>query len=193
MKHPGEIDLALLAGGEVGRIRRFSLERHVRGCSECGEKVAQFRDLRAETANFEPADLNQGDLNWDLLAAEMSANIHLGLEAGECVRGARVARSWNPRLTLAFASLLVIGGAGFLLRDAGQPGGALRAVPAQASEPVLESTGAGIELRTGSTSLMLLSHPGAVANQTVSAGGEIRARYVDGETGAVTINNVSLE
>jgi hypothetical protein len=32
-----------------------------------------------------------------------------------------------------------------------------------------------------------------VASQTVSAGGEIRARYVDGDTGAVTINNVSLE
>jgi Cu/Ag efflux protein CusF len=59
--------------------------------------------------------------------------------------------------------------------------------------PVLQSTGAGIELRTGSSSMMLLHRPGAVANQTVSAAGEIRVRYVDSETGAVTINNVSLE
>jgi hypothetical protein len=37
---------------------------------------------------------------------------------------------------------------------------------------------------------MLLNHHGAVADQTVSAQGEIRARYID--AGAVTINNVSF-
>jgi hypothetical protein len=183
MKHPGEIDLALLAGGELGRMRRFSLERHVRACAECDEKVTQFQALRAEVANFEPADLN-----WTVLATEMRANIHLGLEAGECVRAASTARSWNPRLALAFASLLLIVGASFLLRQSGP-----HPVALPSSAPVLESTGAGIELRTGSTSMMLLNRPGAVANQTVSAGGEIRVRYVDSETGAVTINNVSLE
>jgi hypothetical protein len=188
MKHPGELDLALLAGGDVGRMRRFSLERHVRACVECENKVAQLQALRAEVANFELPELN-----WNQLATEMRANIHLGLEAGACVRAAHVARSWNPRLTLAFASLLVIVGANFLLRDSG-PQLTSPARPAlQSSAPVLESTGAGIELRNGSSSMMLLNHPGAVASQTVSAGGEIRARYVDGETGAVTINNVSLE
>jgi hypothetical protein len=188
MKHPGEIDLALLAGGEAGRMRRLSTERHVRACAECEQKLAQFQALRAEVANFEPADLNWNDLNWNALATEMRANIHLGLEAGECVRDARAARSWNPRLTLAFASLLLIVGASFLLRQSGP-----HPVVSPSSAPVLQSTGAGIELRTGSSSMMLLHRPGAVANQTVSAAGEIRVRYVDSETGAVTINNVSLE
>jgi len=188
MKHPGEFDLALLAGGEVGRLRRFSLERHVRACAECEQKVAQFQALRAETANFDLPDVN-----WNVLATEMRANIHLGLEAGECVRAASAARSWNPRLTLAFASLLLIVGASFLLRQTGPhlPASPYSASPSSA--PVLRSTGAGIELRTGSTSMMLLHRPGAVANRTVSAGGEIGVRYVDSETGAVTINNVSLE
>lgn len=183
MKHPGEVDLALLAGGEVSRMRRFSLERHVRVCAECDQKVAQLQALRAEVASFEPPELN-----WNVLATEMRANIHLGLEAGECVRATGVARSWHPRLTLAFASLLLIAGASFLLRDSVQHPTAV-----QSSAPVLESTGAGIELRTGSSSMMLLNRPGAVANQTVSAGGEIGVRYMDGETGAITINNVSLE
>jgi hypothetical protein len=189
MKHPCEIDLALLAGGEVGRMRRISLERHVRACAECDEKVAQFQALRAEVANFELADPNgNAALNWNVLATEMRANIHLGLEAGECVRATGMARGWNPRLTLAFASLLLIAGASFLLRDSGS-----HPTPPPSSAPVLESTGAGIELRTGSTSMMLLHRPGAVADRTVSAGGEIGVRYVDGETGAVTIDNVSLE
>ena len=37
----------------------------------------------------------------------MRANIHVGLEAGECVRQAAVRRSWNPKLAVAFASLLL--------------------------------------------------------------------------------------
>ena len=128
------------------------------------------------------------NLNWDRLATEMRANIHLGLEAGACVSSTGVEKGWNPRLTLAFASLLVIIGASFLLRDSG-----LHPAVTQAAAPVLESSGAGIELRTGSSSMMLLNRPGVVTSHTVSAGGEIRARSVDSETGAVTITNVSLE
>jgi hypothetical protein len=41
--------------------------------------------------------------------------------------------------------------------------------------------------------LIFLNHEGSRADQTVSAQGEIRARYVDGETGSVTITNVYLE
>jgi anti-sigma factor RsiW len=186
MKHPPEVDLALLTTGDLGPLRRRTLERHIRGCAECDEKVARFQTLRAETANFEPP----ADLNWKALEAEMRANIHLGLEAGACVSAVSSPRSWNPRLTLAFASLLLIVGSSFLLRNAGPHPGASQSA---SSTPVLESTGAGIELRSGSGSMMLLNRPGVVANQTVSAGGEIRARYIDGETGAVTINNVSLE
>jgi hypothetical protein len=40
---------------------------------------------------------------------------------------------------------------------------------------------------------MLLNGNGAVADQTVNAQGEIRSRYIDGDTGAVTINNVYLQ
>ncbi len=226
-EHPSEKDLALLAGGDTGRWRRFTLGRHVDRCSECQAKLAEYRDLRAELV---AADELPG-VNWSSLEAEMRANIHVGFEAGECVREARAGRSWNwpawkpltagPRLAMAVACLLVVACAGYFLRRsvdgifgvsqnraqmaarnlpaAGGSAVGVAAVGVAAGgvaageDAVLESSNTGLELRSGGGSLMLLSHQGAIAHQTVSAEGEIRARYVDGEAGTVTINNVYLQ
>jgi hypothetical protein len=181
MKHPSETELALLAGGDCDAISRFFLNRHVRDCRECTAAVAQFEILRSDMI-----DPGVPDLDWARLESEIRANIHLGLEAGACVRPAAAVRVWNPRLTVAFASLLILAGAGLLLRSPSinEP------ATVKAAEPVLESTGAGLQLRNGDSSLTLMNH-GSVADQTVSAQGEIRARYID--RGAVTINNVYLE
>jgi len=202
MKHLSEVDLALFAGGDLGRMRRYSLERHVRRCSECQLKVAEFRSLRDDLAGHTEigafADLNRA-ANWTELAAEMRANIRLGLEAGECVRetrtfGSRIFGGWSLGLSAAIACLLLLAGASVFMRDvrsypthpAPLPG-----ISSTESIPSLESTTAGVELRSGSKSFTLLNHEGAVANQTVSAQGAVRSRYVD--SGAVTINNVYLE
>jgi hypothetical protein len=180
--HPSETDLALLAGGESRSLSRFFLNRHVRECRECTATVARYEMLRAEISQMAPPDLN-----WQALAEEMRANIHLGLEAGACVRAGRSQPSWNPRLAVALASLMLLIGANFLLK------GPRPATAAQekSATPVVRTTGAGVEFRSGSSSLTLLNHHGAAADRTVSAQGEIRARYIDG--GAVTITNVSLE
>jgi hypothetical protein len=179
--HPSEADLALLAGGDAGRLSRFLMNRHVRECRECMDQVNRFELLRLEVREFEPPALE-----WNRLAAEMRANIHVGLEAGECVRQAAVGRrGWSPKLAVALASLLMLVGAGFLMK------GPAPNVAKDNAAAVLESTGAGVELRHGASSLTLLNREGVTADQTVSAQGEMRARYVDG--GAVTINNVYLE
>jgi hypothetical protein len=180
--HPSETDLALFAGGDCSRFSRFFLARHVRQCRECMDTVSRFELLRLEVRDPEPPALD-----WDRMAAEMRANIHLGLEAGECVRSVRAPGVWNPRLAVAFASLMLLACAGFFLK------GPTEVPVVKAAAPVLESTGSGLEVRTGTASMTLLNRHGAVADQTVNAQGEIRARYVDGDTGAVTINNVYLE
>jgi hypothetical protein len=203
MNHPVEGALALLAGGEISPVRRFFLDRHVRSCPECQETLARFHDLRSQLSDFEPPDLN-----WGQLEAEMRANIHLGFEAGQCVRVAGISRRWSPRLAIALASLVLLVSASFLMRNSARPvhpqGGASFTIgaldkrfttrqSAAVPVPVLQTTAAGIELSSGATSLTLLSRQGAIAHQTVSAQGEIGARYVDGETGSVTINNVYLQ
>jgi len=208
MTHPREKELALLAGGDAGHWQRFTLDRHVRSCAECLAKVAEYRQLRETLAATDELP----DLNWSLLEAEMRANIHLGFEAGQCVRGVRGEwawnpGAWNPRLAVAVGCLLVLAGAGYFLggphpsasqtsRNATARTVPLYKVPVVAAEQedaVLESSNSGLELRSGGGSLTLLSQRGVIAHQTVSAQGEIRARYVDGEAGTVTINNVYLQ
>ncbi len=184
MTHPREHDLALLAGGEAGRIRQFLLERHVHNCADCRKKIAAYQEMRDDLAL-----LDVPELNWNFLAADMRANIRLGLEAGACVRAGKPAtRRWNPRPVWAMACVLLIVAAAELFRDA-RPH---RTATADAT-PVVESTGSGIELRTGANSLTLLNHRGSAAAQTVSARGDISARYIDSDTGSVTIDNVSLQ
>ena len=184
MKHPLQQDLALLAGGESGALRRFFLNRHLRNCEDCQEKLAEFRDLRERLA-----DAEMPEVNWDFLASEMRANIRVGLEAGACVRPTLVAGTWAPRLTVAFASLLLVVGASFFLTDSGLHAPKVIAGPT----PVLQATHSGIELRKGTDSFTFLDQQGERTEQTVSAQGVLEARYVNGETGSVTINNVYLQ
>lgn len=187
-KHPDEASLALMAGGEGGAVSRFLLNRHVRGCGQCTETVAEFRTLRERVSLNSELEPALSELEWNQISAEMRANIHLGLEAGACVGGAPAAKIWNPRLSAAFASLILLIGAGVMMRGPQRN----PAVPvAKTSDAVVESTGTGLEVRTGESSMMLLNHHGSVADQTVSAQGAIRASYIN--AGGVTINNVYLE
>lgn len=207
MPHPVESDLALLAGGEAGPTRRFLLEHHVRACESCQAKVAEYQALRAD---LQEAALP--DVNWNVLAAEMHANIRLGLEAGACVRHTAVARRWrlpsllawwNPALTAAVVLLLLVIGSGIAVRNP-RPllnqmsrqlhwNGTTSLAAIESTTPVLESTGTGVQFRTGANSLTILNHHGSPARRSVSARGNIGTRYIDSETGSVTITNVYLQ
>jgi hypothetical protein len=202
MRHPAENDLALLAGGEAGGVRRLWLERHVHGCDRCQARLNEYQALRADLF-----DAEMPDVNWNQLAGEMKANIRLGLEAGACVRTTQAPRrwsfdwvhGWNPGLTTAVALVLLLIGSGYFVRsqrsafDQSRSRRSGSVASAESTAPVLLSTGAGVEFRTGENSLQLLNHHGSSANQTVSAQGYIGARYIDNETGSVTITSVSLQ
>jgi hypothetical protein len=209
MPHPVEHDLALLAGGEAGRAQRFWLERHLRGCEQCQAKVTEYQALRSDLLD---SDSDLPEINWNFLASDMRANIRLGLEAGACVRTAHLPRSFrrwvpalnagalHPRMTTAVALLVLLVASGVVMRS---PKSLLHRMPwnrkgaitatIEANTPVLESNPSGIEVRSGVDSLTLLNRHGNPANQTVSAQGHIAARYIDSETGAITINDVSLQ
>ncbi len=184
MTHPDEQDLALLAGGEIGVVHRFFLDRHLRNCEVCQEKVEAFRHVRERLAAAE-----MPDLNWNFLALEMRANIRVGLEAGACVRTPAAASVWSPRLTVALASMLLVAGASFLATESAPH----RARAPETAVAVLQATGSGIELSQGKDSFALMDRQGIRADQTVNAQGAIERRTVNGETGSVTITNVYLQ
>ncbi|MDQ6707651.1 MAG: hypothetical protein M3Z85_16945 [Acidobacteriota bacterium] len=183
MKHLSEADLALYAGGDLGWLFQKRAGRHIAGCAECQAAAVEFSAARAAIADCAESAESVA-LPWSRMAGEMKANIRLGLEAGECVGlrrppvrllGARVG------IGIAFASLAILVGANFWLREA---------APRTRDDVVLESTGGGIQVREGGQVLSILNSRGNNVIRTVSAQGEMRARYVDSRTGLLTINNV---
>ncbi len=188
MKHPAETELALSAGDELGPLARWSLRRHLARCATCRAEVAAFvvaRESLAATANELPAEVS-----WNRLAADMKANIHVGLAAGECVgpeRPVRVRIAWRATATVVPVAVMVLLG-WWLLPS--RPG--VTRTP-EAEGIVLEATTGGIELREHGRSLALQHRGNVDVTYSVNAQGALRARYVDSETGQVTINNVYVQ
>ena len=184
-KHPSEAVLALFAGGDLGTWRRWRVERHVASCAACRQEVAEFSELRAAV----PAMMEPPEISWNKLAVEMKANIRLGLEAGECVgAGQSEAHGIFSMRALAVCGSLALLLAAFLLE---RP--VPRMEPVNAGEgPVIERSGAGIQARAGDQAIMMLNTRARDARTVdyLASGNAMRARYVDTETGYVTINNV---
>jgi anti-sigma factor RsiW len=177
--------LALFAGGELGSFWRWRVERHVAACAACRGEVSEFSELRAAV----PGMIEPPDTSWTKLAAEMKANIRLGLEAGECVSAGRSERHgiFSVRALAVCGSLALLLVAFLLERPTP------KVEPVKVSEAAfLESSGSGIQVKTGDQAIMLLNTRARNAHDVnyLASGNAMRARYVDTETGYVTINNV---
>ena len=48
LHHPRETDLALFAGGELGPLARWRIERHLDKCARCQEDVSDFFHLQGD-------------------------------------------------------------------------------------------------------------------------------------------------
>jgi hypothetical protein len=131
------------------------------------------------------------EIHWNRLAAEMKANIRLGLAAGECVRRPdsplRASRPFTGmRAAVAFASIVVLMVTGVAIE---------RPAPKIAVDerPMVQATTNGIEVRSGQGQVLRLMHPDRTdvgVMYSVGAQGSVRARFIDPDTGIVTVNDV---
>ena len=71
LNHPGEKDLALFAGGELGPLSRWRIERHLERCTACAETVADFFHLQDEISPL--GELPEVD--WNALAEKIEARV----------------------------------------------------------------------------------------------------------------------
>jgi hypothetical protein len=189
MKHPNEADLALFAGRDLNFISEWRVGRHVTRCEPCRGTVDAFVSLRSETAGLGELPV---EIAWNRLASEMKANIRLGLAAGECVAGrSRVggqAGFSGLHTLIAYAAVIVLVVAGVWLQ---------RPVPLETGRAVLAATVDGIELTEGGRSFGLRYGGSRDAKDVISysadAKGAMSARYVDNNTGYVTVVNMNLE
>lgn len=203
-KHILESELALLASGDLPLWRHAFARLHVSGCGACQARVAAYRQDR-EAIEKLTAALPAG-VSWDRLASEMAANIRVGLAAGECVAPRRPAHAfpagWRMAATLAaFSALLVF--AWWLNVPASETAalkGAMKkiahAVPwpgagmLEDRGPSVEVSAAGIQLRENGGVLGMSQGVARPVSVTLSVQGSARARYVDADTGQVTITGV---
>jgi hypothetical protein len=206
-RHVMETELALYAAGDLPFGRGALVRLHVRRCDECRGLVEALRADREElrrSADDMPANLST-NFDWDQLAAEMTANIRVGLAAGECVtpRERKVAViSWRP-MAIAAGLVVVLAGAWWLnipRTDTETIGRALRNMatgergnPTQVNaaqeerDPVVGASSSGVELVENGGRMGIAQGGLEPVMFSVSTQGSASARYVDQDTGQVTI------
>jgi hypothetical protein len=131
------------------------------------------------------------EIPWNRLAAEMRANIRLGLAAGDCVgevESPAVPLFAGFRAALAMGAVLALVVTGLILE---------RPVPSivSAGAPVVQVTGDGVERRSGDHGFALMHAGVEVKDVTYSVGaqGTMGASFVDPETKLVTMTKVYVE
>jgi hypothetical protein len=206
-EHLPEQELALHASGDLNLWRSVCVRWHLSSCSLCRERVGQYRQDLLELdrlATELPAGMNWDGVYWDKLAVEMTANIRVGLAAGECVAPKLERRLHSTPWRVAFASLglAVLLLAGWLLNtpkaQTASLGRAMRAIAnnswrtrsAENPGPIVSVSATGIELREGGSRLDVSQRDVRPVAVSLSVKGSARARYVDSETGQVTITSV---
>ncbi|MGH6962745.1 MAG: zf-HC2 domain-containing protein, partial [Dongiaceae bacterium] len=131
VRHPGEHDLALFAGGELGPVGRWRIEGHLEGCGRCRQVVTEFFEVRGLVMDL--AELPH--LNWAAMAAGIQARL----------RQAPQAAGWRPAwgVGLAAATVIVAGAYVTSLLEPAQP-------------VSLDATASAVEMRVGERAVLTL-------------------------------------
>jgi hypothetical protein len=203
-RHTPDNDLALYASGDLALFRRAKVWLHVRGCEECTGLVEAFRANRLKLRES-AANLPDG-LDWEALSGEMTANIRVGLAAGECVAPRvhkRAAWPWRPAAVAAGVTALVMAAwwLNMPFADTEALGRAFRAIahggrltlPAEERGTIVEASFSGVGLRENGSRLGIEQSGVRPVSFSVSAQGSASARYVDDDTGQVTITSVYVQ
>lgn len=208
MRHVSEFALALQASGDLPLWRSIRVRLHLSRCEACRKVVSAYREDKAWIGS---SDQIPEGVNWDRLSAEMTANIRVGLAAGECVAprarrkpvfGDGLQWQWKPYAVVA-GLMVVLTGAWWLNVPAAQNESLMRAFQAIAHRgatmtedrgPMVEVTPAGVKLFENGGALGVDQGSGLrPVAVSVDAQGSASARYVDTDTGQVTITSVYVQ
>jgi hypothetical protein len=180
MRHPNQAALALQAGDDLSAVARWRMERHLTHCARCREEVSAFQHVRSSMANL----AQMPELPWSLMAAEMRANIRLGLSAGECVRvsDSRLSLHFGWRSAAAMACIAALAITGIILE---RP----RLKFDREENAALRTAPDGI----GNQSMRLMYGGAEGVRLSASAGGSVQASYTDPNTLYMTVSEVDAQ
>ena len=180
MRHPEETDLALFAGGELGPLARWRIEGHLNGCAPCRQAVGEFFEQRSRVMDLGELPA----LDWGVMAAQIHRRAERQRESSRL--SFRAIALWRPAWGLAVTLLVLLGSGIYVTYQHGLPGrtgaGAVR----------LDATARAVELRVGERQVLTLMNTAQKETQVqwrVSADA-VSARYLDADTGNITVNNV---
>ena len=196
--HPSAQALALFATADLPWTRKIKVSHHVWHCAQCEEQVSALREARKQLKSDAAASMLTGFeaiADWPRFEREMLGNITVGVAAARCIE--KVGRPhFLGRSVLLTAGLAAVFVAGWFTHIPPEQNqhlvSSLRRVfgssDAASTSPVVQTTPDGIAVRTGATTLTLM-HPASAVN-SVSGASSITSRYVDEDTGQVTITKV---
>lgn len=195
-RHPSEREIALVASRDTGIWERLRVGWHARQCRSCARRLATYREDRSRIQIALDSGLPPG-LDWNRLSGEMTANIRVGLAAGECVapqKSDRIRLSYRPAMGLAGLFVVLLAAAwmkpwsNLPWMSSGKP---VSLSEFSGSGPVLEASASGIELKQNGSALALTQGAERPVAVSVSTQGAARARYVD--DGQITITSVYVQ
>lgn len=197
--HPDLRDLALFSHGDLPLKNRWRVGRHVKRCPDCEQQVALFRSAQAELkreAKTETLTGFEAIADWQRLEREMLGNIGVGLAAARCIEnvGRKRAILYRIAFALGLTGLFVAGWLTHIpLEQTDHLFASLHRLVTldRQSHPsgiVLRTTPDGIAVGAQGSTLTIL-HP-ASAIVSLSGASAVSARYIDDDTGEVTITKV---
>jgi hypothetical protein len=200
MHHPAVSQLAQIAGNDLPRLQAWSIQRHLRRCNGCAVYVdgirsaceelrreAESRTLTAYEAIADMADVER----------EMAGNIRVGLAAARCVETIETRHPGRKLAWLATGLSIVFIAGWWTHVPSDETRGlidrlerwAQGVAPAnRAPGTVMHSLPGGIAVRSQGLTLTM-RHPRS-AIVSVAGSGVMEARFVDDDTGQVTISSV---
>lgn len=200
MKHPAVSQLAQFAGNDLTWPQAFFLRRHLRLCGGCTDYVSSLRatavELRRE-ADSQTLTAFEAIADFATLEREMRGNIAVGLTAARCVETVEVRHPWRNAALVAtgLGALFVVGWWTHIPPDETHAlaGKLQRWIAGKDALPlslgtVMRSLPDGIAVRSQGLTLTM-RHPRS-AIVSVAGSGVMEARFVDDETGQVTISSV---
>lgn len=204
MMHVPETDLALFAAGDLARWQQLKVSIHVHRCDRCRALVDAY-SADAEYLKSGAADLPPG-VDWDRLSAEMSANIHLGLTAGEIVAQPKRRESinvwqdfWGWRTAAAAVGIVVLVGLAWWVNMPASTNQVLGRIVGNMIDPpdsravVVASPERGIEFRENGGVLGFADLKNEVPLAVTVSNTEASAQYMDEDTGQLVIATVYVE
>lgn len=196
--HPRLETLALYSRRELPWRLRWRTGSHLRHCADCEQQMLLFRSVTAELKREAESQTLTGFeaiADWTRLEREMLGNIAVGVAAGKCIEKSSRGRALLSKAAFATA-LAALFVAGWMTHIPGEQTAHLTAslrqfFGAQHPRPsgtFIQTTPDGIAVQAQGATLTIL-HPRS-ALVSVSGPSAVEARYVDSETGQVTITNV---